>query len=530
VGERGRVVVAMPLPVKYSAVLNELEASQHQYAALRGERRLVRRTYMQLLLLLTLLVLFASTWFALLLSKLVTRPVLALAEATKEISEGRLDYRVEVAAGDELADLVVSFNRMAAELESNRLQIDASREDLASAYGTLEARGRHMETILESIPTAVLSLDAEEAVTHVNDALIRLFRPQRVEHAGRTEKLALADFFPADFVEELRRLLPKADRMGSTSAQMEMFVPTRATEARAGDPEPAGSTALILSVTAASMNARRSGPIAPRERMGYVVVFEDLSELLQAQKQAAWREVARRIAHEIKNPLTPIALSAERIQRHLARGTPDEASRAVMASCADTIAISVETVRKLVDEFSTLARFPAPQLRPSDLNAAILEALTQFDGRLEDIHISTYLAKELPPVMADAEAIKRVIANLVDNSAEAMNGSLVRELVIATAVLGGRDTVELSVSDTGPGVTAAVKEKLFMPYFSTKQRGTGLGLAIVARIVEDHHGTIRVEENRPMGARFVIELPVAAEAEGSANREPDAASAGGSAS
>ena len=189
----------MPLPAKYSAVLNELEASQHQYAELRSERRLVRRTYMQLLLMLTLLVLFASTWFALFLSKLVTRPVLALAEATKEISEGRLDYRVEVAAGDELADLVVSFNRMAAELESNRLQIDASREDLASAYGTLEARGRHMETILESIPTAVLSMDADESVTHVNDALIGCSGRQRVEHAGRTEKLALAGFFPAGF-------------------------------------------------------------------------------------------------------------------------------------------------------------------------------------------------------------------------------------------------------------------------------------------------------------------------------------------
>ncbi len=512
VNERGSILVAMPLPAKYSAVLNELEASQRQYAALRSERRLVRRTYMQLLLLLTLLVLFASTWFALSLSKLVTRPVLALAQATKEISEGRLDYRVEVAAGDELADLVISFNRMAAELESNRLQIDSSRKDLASAYGTLEARGRHMETILESIPTAVLSLDAEEAVTHVNDALIRLFRPTNVEHAGRTEKLALADFFPADFVEELRRLLRKADRMGSTSAQMEMT---------------ASPAVLVLAVTAASMNDRRSGPITPRQRLGYVVVFEDLSELLHAQKQTAWREVAQRIAHEIKNPLTPIALSAERIRRHIARGTPDESSRAVMIGCADTITSSVESVRKLVDEFSTLARFPAPQLRPLDLNAAILEALTQFDGRLEEIHISTFLAKELPPVMADPEAIKRVIANLVDNSAEAMNGALVRDLVIATAELGGRDAVELSVSDTGHGVTAAVKERLFLPYFSTKQRGTGLGLAIVARIVEDHHGTIRVEENRPVGARFVIELPVAAEVEHPNHREPDAATAGG---
>jgi hypothetical protein len=514
-GENGRILVAMPLPAKYSAVLKELEASQRQYAALRNERRLVRRTYMQLLLLLTLLVLFASTWFALSLSKLVTRPVLALAQATKEISEGRLDYRVEVAAGDELADLVVSFNRMAAELESNRLQIDSSRKDLASAYGTLEARGRHMETILESIPTAVLSLDADEAVTHVNDALIRLFRPQSVEHAGRTEKLALADFFSGDFVEELRRLLRKADRMGSTSAQMEMA---------------AGATTLVLSVTAASMNARRSGPIAPRQRLGYVVVFEDLSELLQAQKQAAWREVARRIAHEIKNPLTPIALSAERIRRHVARGTLDESSRAVITGCAETIASSVETVRQLVDEFSTLARFPAPQLRPLDLNAAIMEALTQFDSRLDDINVSTFLAKELPPVMADPEAIKRVIANLVDNSAEAMNDALVRDLVISTALLGSKDTVELSVADTGHGVTAEVKERLFMPYFSTKQRGTGLGLAIVARIVEDHHGTIRVEENRPVGARFVIELPAAAEAECSSNQEPDAATASGTAS
>jgi hypothetical protein len=513
VGEHGRVLVAMPLPVKYSAVLNELEASQRQYAALRSERRLVRRTYMQLLLMLTLLVLFASTWFALFLSKLVTKPVLALAQATKEISEGRLDYRVEVAAGDELADLVVSFNRMAAELESNRLQIDASRKDLAGAYATLEARGRHMETILESIPTAVLSMDADESVTHVNDALIRLFRPASVERAGRTERLALSDFFPAEFVLELRRLLRKADRMGSTSAQMEMTL---------------GETALVLSVTAASMNERRSGPITPRQRLGYVVVFEDLSELLRAQKQAAWREVARRIAHEIKNPLTPIALSAERIRRHVTRGTPDEASRAVMAGCTDTITSSVETVRKLVDEFSTLARFPAPQLRPSDLNAMVEEALAQFDGRLGEIQVSTYLAKELPPVMADAEGIKRVIANLVDNSAEAMSGAVVRELVIATALLSGRDTVELSVADSGPGVTAAVKERLFMPYFSTKQRGTGLGLAIVARIIEDHHGTIRVEENKPVGARFVIELPVAAEAERSADREPDTATAGGS--
>jgi hypothetical protein len=496
VGERGRIVVAMPLPPRYSEVLKELVASQQNYAALRKEQRLVRRTYMQVLLLITLLVLFASTWFALFLSKMVTRPVLALAQATREISGGRLDYRVEVVAGDELAELVNSFNRMAAELESGRQQIETSRKDLAGAYVTLEAREKQLQTILQSIPTAVLSLDSGERVAHVNDALIRLFRPAgaAAENGGFGK---LDDLFPADFTQELRRLLRKADRMGSTSAQMEVTV---------------ASATLVLAVTVASMNPRSGELALPRQRLGYVVVFEDLSGLLQAQKQAAWREVARRIAHEIKNPLTPIALSAERIRRHLSRAN-EEASRAIMVSCADTIAVAVETVRRLVDEFSTLASFPAPQLRPSDLNATVTEALKLFHGRLQGINVSTFFTEGLPPVMADPESLKRVVANLVDNAAEAMNGSPVRDLLISTALLDGRDAVELCVSDTGHGVTPELKEKLFLPYFSTKQRGTGLGLAIVARIVEDHHGTIRVEENSPMGARFVIELPLAAEAD-----------------
>ena len=500
VGDRGRIVVAMPLPAKYSEVLKEMAESQQNYAALRKEQRMVRRTYMVLLLLITLLVLFASTWFALFLSKLVTRPVLALAQATREISGGRLDYRVEVPAGDELAELVISFNRMAEELETGRRQIESNRKDLAGAYVTLEAREKHLQTILQSIPTAVLSLDSSERVAHANDALIRLFRPADTEAGG---KLEVGDLFPADFTRELRRMIRKADRMGTTSAQMEVSL--------------AGST-LVLAVTVASMNPPSSEPASPRRRLGYVVVFEDLSGLLQAQKQAAWREVAQRIAHEIKNPLTPIALSAERIRRHLGRGN-EESSREIMAGCADTIAASVETVRRLVDEFSTLARFPAAQLRPSDLNVAVSEALKLFEGRLDGINVTTFLAKDLPPVMADAEAMKRVIANLVDNAAEAMESSVVRDLVISTALLEARDTVELSVADTGHGVTPELKEKLFLPYFSTKQRGTGLGLAIVNRIIEDHHGTIRVEENSPMGARFVIELPLSAEAENGNGKE-----------
>ena len=293
-----------------------------------------------------------------------------------------------------------------------------------------------------------------------------------------------------DVIDDLAHMLRKSDRMGSTTSQLEANI---------------GGRPLSFAITVASLKHQL-------QRLGYVIVFEDLSDLLKAQKQAAWREVARRVAHEIKNPLTPIALSAQRIKRHLDRGvTPDDASLAVIHGCAETIAGAVETVRTLVDEFSTMARFPAAQVKPADINGIVHNALSMFEGRLDGISVRTFLSPELPKVMADSEAMKRAVANLVDNAAEAMNNSMVREIQITTSVLGSRDTIELVVADTGQGITAENKEKLFLPYFSTKQRGTGLGLAIVSRIVEDHHGSIRVEENKPMGTKFIVELPVATE-------------------
>jgi hypothetical protein len=244
-----------------------------------------------------------------------------------------------------------------------------------------------------------------------------------------------------------------------------------------------------------------------------VLVFEDLSDLLQAQKQAAWREVARRVAHEIKNPLTPIALSAERIRRHLERGIPpDETSLAAIRSGSETISSAVETVRTLVDEFATLARFPTARPQPSDANQIVANALAMFDGRLRGIRVQAELHVNLPKVLADPEALKRALANLIDNAAEAMKDSHLREIHISTSLVPSRDAIEITISDTGHGVSSEAKEKLFLPYFSTKQRGTGLGLSIVSRIIEDHHGSIRVEENSPVGARFIIELPVALEA------------------
>jgi two-component system, NtrC family, nitrogen regulation sensor histidine kinase NtrY len=492
VGEHGLVVVGMPLPRKFSATVKEVEASQQRYFALAAQRRLVRRTYMGLLLLLTVLVLFTATWLALFLSKLVTRPVVALAEATQEISRGRLDHRVEVEAADEIGDLVHSFNRMAEELESSRRQIDASSRELRAANMELEQRRQHIETILQSIPTGVLSLDANRNVTHINEALLRLFHPMGREPVTTivTVGSALRDVFPAELLEDLEPLLRRADRMGNTTTQMEIS---------------AQRTQLHVALTVAAL--RHEG-----ERLGYVLVFDDLSDLLKAQKQVAWREVARRVAHEIKNPLTPIALSAERILRHLDRDGPVSAgSREVIHSCAETIAGSVETVRTLVNEFATLARFPTAQPQPSNINDIVESALDLFAGRLDGIQLRTQLTPDLPEVMADPEATKRALANLVDNAAEAVQGSLLREIAVCTALTPERDAIEIMVSDTGHGLTQEAKERLFLPYFSTKKRGTGLGLAIVSRIVEDHHGTIRVEENKPVGTKFVIELPLAAE-------------------
>ncbi len=491
VGSDGLILVAIPLPKEFSQTVQHVEASQQRYFELAHERRLVRRTYMGLLLLLTMMVLFVSTWLALFLSKLVTRPLAALAEATQEISRGRLDYRIDVSAADEIGDLVRSFNRMAEEMEASRRQIEASSRDASAASAELDQRRRQMETVLESIPTGVLSLDATRCVTHANHALLRMFHPEGYadgEHMLRGARLA--DIFLPEVLQDLEPLLRRADRMGMTTSQMEI---------------PLERTSLNVAVTVATLRHQD-------ERSGYVIVFEDLSDLLKAQKQAAWREVARRVAHEIKNPLTPIALSAERIQRHLERGTPpDAASLDIVRSCAETIASAVETVRRLVDDFSTLARFPASNPHPADINEVIENALSMFNGRLDGIGLHKSLAPDLPKVMADGEAIKRAVANLVDNAAEAMQDSLVREIQISTSLVASRDAVEITVADTGHGVTRELKEKLFLPYFSTRKRGTGLGLAIVSRVIEEHHGSIRVEENRPVGARFIVELPVVPE-------------------
>jgi len=308
----------------------------------------------------------------------------------------------------------------------------------------------------------------------------------------------LSDLFSRDDTAEIRYLMNRARRTGVAGTQIEY---------------KAERHVLHLALTVAALDAQRSS--------GFVLVVEDTSDLLRAQKSAAWHEVARRVAHEIKNPLTPIALCADRIARQLERAeasAPD--TRRILQECSTTIAREVESVRTLVDEFSQFSRFPAAQPVTSDLNEVVENALSVFEGRLEGIQVRTDLADDLPAVHLDREQFKRVVVNLVDNAAEAMQESPSKRLYIATRHTE-IDSVELIVADTGCGVSRDDKEKLFLPYFSTKGRGTGLGLAIVNRILVDHDATIRIEDNVPVGARFIVDLPTPT----SADPEPKSADA-----
>jgi PAS domain S-box-containing protein len=434
----------------------------------------MRTFYLLFMAMITLFVLFVATWIALFLSKQISVPITALLHAAGEVSKGNLKYRVQVRAIDELASLVRGFNEMTQTLEAN------SRE--------LDARRRFTEAILESIPTGVISIGADGNIRRVNRALGRMFPEAQMATATRLE-----DLFSREDTAEIKYLMKRARRTGLASRQLEMRTERQT---------------MHLAVTVAALEEKTTS--------GFVIVLEDTSELLRAQKAAAWHEVARRVAHEIKNPLTPMALSAERISRQLERlQIPPENSR-VLNECASTISRSVESVKTLVDEFSQFARFPAAQPVRSGLNEVVEAALAVFHGRLDGIDIRVQLAADLPPVNIDKDQFQRVVVNLVDNAAEAMQDALVKRLLISTQP-GAAETVELVIADTGCGVSADEKEKLFLPYFSTKGRGTGLGLAIVNHILSDHGAQIRVEDNQPTGARFTIEIPALLDSE---NGEP----------
>ena len=483
----GTLYVARRLPDDFSSRYADIETQTSTYSGLKQQLRQYKRILLAVLAFITLLLLFATTWVALFLAKQVTVPIQALAEATREISRGNFDQRIDIRAGDELGTLVRSFNRMTEQLSEGRKQINEFTKSLEQAIEERERRRNLMETILENVPTGVVSLDAAGDVVRVNGAVIAILGESA--RAART----LAELVGDEAARAVLHLMRRSLRMGAASREIEIA---------------AGGRLVRAAVTVSSLGPRRSNP-------GFVVVIDDLTELLQAQKATAWQEVAQRIAHEIKNPLTPIQLSAQRLLRHLDRtstaytGIARSEFEKLVAECAGLIEREVQTLSSLVSEFSQFARFPAARLVPANVNSMVEAALGRFDGRLEGFTLSSDLAESLPLVKADPELMGTVLTNLIDNAAEAMEGTSIRRLHVATHAVADGDAVEIEISDSGHGVSPEDKERLFLPHFSTKGRGTGLGLAIASRIVAEHNGTIRIEDNSPVGARFVMRFPAA---------------------
>jgi two-component system nitrogen regulation sensor histidine kinase NtrY len=309
------------------------------------------------------------------------------------------------------------------------------------------------------------------------------------------EARSLEELLGADAARTVQHLMRRSLRMGVVSREIETVVAGRV---------------LHAAVTVSSLGPRRANT-------GFVLVLDDLTEMLRAQKSAAWQEVARRIAHEIKNPLTPIQLSSQRLARFLdRRDVSDPAAPPrdpelthLVQECSRLIEREVSTLAALVNEFSQFVRFPAAKLSPASANTIVHEAVEVFSGRLDGISLKTSLAENLPTVRADGGLLRSVIVNLIDNAAEALEGCSLREITVVTRAHEDSETVEICVQDTGHGISPEDKDKLFLPQFSTKDRGTGLGLAIAARIIAEHGGNIHVEDNFPAGSRFVVELPVA---------------------
>jgi two-component system nitrogen regulation sensor histidine kinase NtrY len=468
----------------YSSIDDHLATYQQQ----RQHIRIYKNQILLALFLVTLLLLFSTTWVAFFLSKQVTVPIQAMAEATEEVSRGNFAHRITATHGeDELGTLMESFNAMTAQLGEGQRQINEFTRNLEQAFEDRERRRKLMETILENIPTGVVSLDADGEISRCNSAVVAIFGDRA--KSART----LEDLVGEEGSRVVNALMRRSLRMGIASREIEVAVPGRLIRA---------------AVTVSSLGPRRSNP-------GFVIVLDDLTELLRAQKAAAWQEVAQRIAHEIKNPLTPIILSAERLQRYLERppasdkdaGTPE--LKLLIAECADLIHREARTLESLVSEFWQFARFPAARLAPCNLNDTVVESLALFRDRLEGVTVRTELAPHLPSIKADAELLRRVLANLIDNAAEAMEGATVRDLSVTTSMYKYGDAVQVEIADTGHGISPEDKERLFFPHFSTKERGTGLGLSISSRIVAEHNGTLRVEDNKPVGARFIIRIPVA---------------------
>ena len=477
----GAVVVSFFIPKNLATTLEMVNRQANVYQQAEAQKEPIQDLYLSFFVMVSLLLLLSSTWIGLYLAKRITGPVGQLVEATERVMAGDLDHPVSGAAFDDLGLLMESFNRMTAQLKASKDHLESSRHDLEIKNRELDRRHAYMETVLENITTGILSLDRDGFVTRLNESAIRMLHLD----AG-IEGRHYQDVFGDDGRSALRALLDEVSAVELRAPiEEELDVSVDGAE-------------LHLSVYITALSRSEDVP------SGLLLVLDDFTQLLRAQKVAAWREVARRLAHEIKNPLTPIQLSAQRIRKHFRARSTDLAR--ILEEGTGTIIEEVDALKTLVDEFSQFARMPTVATEPQALAPLLKGTLDLYDGLFDDLVITKRFADDVPRVLVDGELIRRVFINIIDNAVEANDEK--GEIVIETSYDPERSMACVEIADDGPGVSPEEQDKLFLPYYSTKRRGSGLGLAIVKRIVAEHRGHVRVERNLPKGARFVIELPV----------------------
>ena len=486
-GIAGAIVVDYFVPQSVANRSAEIARSFQEYRQLKILKQPITNNYVVTLILVTLLVIFCATWMGFYLAKGITVPIQKLAEGTREVAQGNWQYRIGLGDGtaiaddDEFGSLVGSFNQMTADLETINLE--------------LEKRRRYMETILATMTGGVISLDQEGRVTTINEAAERLLGLDGRTALGRdvAEVFARPDLNAArELMQEIHHNSDRAINGARTHGQLKLL---------------AGGRVLTIVFTATLLRDDAG------QAIGAVLFFEDVTEIVKVQRMEAWREVARRIAHEIKNPLTPIQLSAQRLQKRYADQLKCDGT--LFEECTRTIVTQVEELKSLVNEFATFARLPSGEHTPEDLNALVEEAMVLFKEGHRQIRFSFDPDSALPLLALDREGIKRAVINMLDNAVAACSppNGVEPRIDVRTRYHRTPGIVALEVADTGCGIDPNARTRLFEPYFSTKQGGTGLGLAIVSTIVADHQGFVRVKDNEPRGSRFVIELPVKGQVE-----------------
>lgn len=480
----GAVATSYYLPKGISENIKSINLAYKEYREKNILKRPIANNYIAMFAIVTTLIIFAAMWFGLQMAKGITGPIQQLAEGTKEIAGGNLDFHIDLEpdpeSQDEIGVLVNSFNQMTEELKKNKADLEEKNISLKNTNIELEQKRTYMETVLENITTGVISLDNNGNVSTINKAAENMLHVNENNIRNKHYR----EVFGIKHFEALREIIFQILDNNVRSLEREINLNI--------DGE------VFTFMTNINMLFDSQG-----NYLGMVIVLDNLTELIRAQRVAAWREVARRIAHEIKNPLTPIKLSAQRLKKKFQSKAEDMGE--VLEDCTNTIIQEVDDLKKMVNEFSQFARMPTSSPFPANLHEIINEAIALYKGTLKDITIETEFSEEVPLLHLDPEQIKRVFINLLENAIEAMKRQ--GGIFIKTRYLSDFQIVRIEVSDTGVGIPFYLREKLFMPYFSTKKQGTGLGLAIVNTIISEHNGYIRVKDNEPQGTTFVIELP-----------------------